>query len=879
MKNQSPLVVIVSHSHWDREWYLPFETFRYPLTKMVETVLDLLDNDEGYQHFMLDGQTLLLEDIVEVRPDLKERIQQHARSGRLSIGPWYVLQDEFLVGGESLVRNMLTGRQVAREYGAPMNVGYIPDLFGHVSQMPRILQGCGLDNAVLWRGVGNHTDRTEWTWKAPNGAEVLCLWLRWNYSNARDLPEDPSQALHRLRADLDRMRSESNAGLLVWMNGSDHLWPQAHVGQLIDHFRREAPDIQVVHSGLEEAVSHARERLRDVELPVIEGELRRPGPHIGFLLPGILSSRSWQQREHDLAEWELTRHAESFGALLNNTDRGPLRHAWKTLLKCQPHDSICGCSTDVVHREVAVRIDQVRQMARALAHHTARTHAQDERADWGDLLNDGAPAGIVITHPHPYEATSLVDVDLNLKAEQIPFRLMGPQGEVPYDMIANEPEDPTLPREATDAFVASGQIADASTRRLVRCQVLAENMPPHGLRTLALKSGEPQKKAMGMAVTEHSIANALVSVCAVNGGLEITDKTTGTTITHRFEDSADLGDEYNYTPILGDVPRTTRDLSFDCVTAERHTGATLTLTADWKLPEGVNEGRDERQGEAASRLSITATLLPNSRAVAMAFTIQNASKDHRLRASFDLNESPTHYHTEAPFDWIERPAGEPEQDPASVELAVANQPTVSTTSVGLERVRFGLSSVGLREVELTGDGTLHLTVLRCVEWLSRSDLWNRPRNAGPAVHTPDAQGLGAHTFQYSLGFVGSDEDAATIHRVLDPLTWRGFGVSVLNASVGDRTLLAIDQPGVRLSAVKIAEEDERILVRLVGPSSGPTLPTTLYIGLPVDEAHLSDLDERPGTPLPVQTAKGGAQVTVDVPARDVITLALQVPKR
>ena len=179
--NESPLVVVVSHSHWDREWYLPFEVFRHRLVRMATSLMELLEGKEEYRHFMMDGQTVLLEDIVELRPDLEERMSGHIRAGRISIGPWYVLQDEFLVGGESVARNMLLGQQVGRRFGTPMQVGYIPDAFGHISQIPRILRGFGIDNAVLWRGVGDQAQNTELKWKSPAGAEVLCLWLKWNY--------------------------------------------------------------------------------------------------------------------------------------------------------------------------------------------------------------------------------------------------------------------------------------------------------------------------------------------------------------------------------------------------------------------------------------------------------------------------------------------------------------------------------------------------------------------------------------------------------------------------------------------------------------------------------------------------------------------------
>jgi alpha-mannosidase/mannosylglycerate hydrolase len=143
---------VVSHTHWDREWYRPFENFRFRLVRLVDRLVEILDADPEYRYFMLDGQTIVIEDYLEVRPAAEEALRRHVQSGRLQIGPWYILPDEFLVSGEATIRNMLIGQRVARRFGAAMQIGYIPDTFGHIPQMPQILRGFGLDTAVFWRG-------------------------------------------------------------------------------------------------------------------------------------------------------------------------------------------------------------------------------------------------------------------------------------------------------------------------------------------------------------------------------------------------------------------------------------------------------------------------------------------------------------------------------------------------------------------------------------------------------------------------------------------------------------------------------------------------------------------------------------------------------
>lgn len=136
--------VIVSTSHWDRAWYVPFQEFRWALVELLDQVLELLERDDGYEAFMLDGQTIVLEDYLELRPERRETVARLIAAGRLQVGPWYVPPDEYLVSREALIRNLLVGTRLARSLaGRFMEHGYNPDSFGHVSQLPQILRGFG----------------------------------------------------------------------------------------------------------------------------------------------------------------------------------------------------------------------------------------------------------------------------------------------------------------------------------------------------------------------------------------------------------------------------------------------------------------------------------------------------------------------------------------------------------------------------------------------------------------------------------------------------------------------------------------------------------------------------------------------------------------
>src|SRR5579872_1341860 len=188
-------ITLVPHTHWDREWYQTFQQFRMRLVHTVDALLDILDQDSAFSHFMLDGQTIVLDDYLEVQPQNEERLRRYIQAGRIQIGPWYVQPDEFLVSGESLIRNLQIGFRRAADFGEPMRIGYVPDCFGHIAQLPQILQGFGIESAVFWRGVGAEARKSEFYWTAPDGTSVLVIHLAdaLGYSNARMMPLVPAE--------------------------------------------------------------------------------------------------------------------------------------------------------------------------------------------------------------------------------------------------------------------------------------------------------------------------------------------------------------------------------------------------------------------------------------------------------------------------------------------------------------------------------------------------------------------------------------------------------------------------------------------------------------------------------------------------------------
>ncbi|MBA3823163.1 MAG: hypothetical protein H0X24_04550 [Ktedonobacterales bacterium] len=360
-------VLVVPHTHWDREWYLTFQQFRVRLVRMVDRLLATLDSDLNFTHFLLDGQMIVLEDYLEVQSGAAAALQAYGRAGRIQVGPWYTQPDEFLVSGEALVRNLLIGRRMAAAYGGAMAMGYVPDTFGHIAQLPQILRGFGIETAAFWRGVGREVTQSEFWWAAPDGSRVEVLFLagEMGYSNARELPLDPAELAKRVAYIAETLLPHATAPAILLMNGSDHLEAQtglpAALAATLPLLAEQG--WQLTLGTLPEYAALTR-AASDTWL-TYTGEWR--SPERAHLLPGVLSTRMWIKQRNAANEALLTQWADPLAAWakrLGGEDQSALLDvAWRHLLRNQPHDSICGCSIDQVHREMVPRYDQSEQIA------------------------------------------------------------------------------------------------------------------------------------------------------------------------------------------------------------------------------------------------------------------------------------------------------------------------------------------------------------------------------------------------------------------------------------------------------------------------------------------------------------------------------------
>ena len=801
---------IVPHTHWDREWYLPFQDFRIRLVRLMDKLLAILQDDLDYRCFTLDGQAIILEDVLDIQPEREAEIREHVQGGRLLVGPWYVLPDEFLVSPEALIRNLMLGYRVGQRFGPVMKVGYTPDPFGHISQLPQILRGFGIESTVFCRGLAD--EPTELLWVAPDGSYVLVIYLREGYYNAAHLPLDGEafvKTVERLRDALAPYAATPN---LLLMNGTDHMEPVPELPALIRYANERLEDAQLIHSSLPQYIEAVKQSL-DFGLRAIHGELRSPKRHP--ILPGVLSARMWIKQRNAACQTLLEKWAEPFAAFAQISNPQPLLwRAWRTLLQNHPHDSICGCSTDQVHREMATRFDWAEQIGERVTRESLRVIA--------DGVNTKDPA-VVVFNPEAGPRTDVVEaslplpeglhgfvlqdaagqeipcqilrrhrkalVSLNLTPAEIAAlsmqngRILGMivrdvalrvEGEIAYldvTLATQGQRDLALgerARREVEELLAEGRVkrfrVRAHSPTIADVCFVAREVPGHGYKAYAII--EAESKPLPETSSIPFIANEFyrVEVNPADGTLTITDQTTGAVFVgaNRLVDGGDRGDEYNTCPPARDLivaqPAAPPTIA---LVEDGPARQTLRIEMVYRLPAALAEDRSGRS-EAMVEVPITScvSLSPGLPRIDLRTEVVNRARDHRLRVHFPTPIQTDRSWADGHFDVIARPLP-PSVPPSTggrdtadwVEQPVPTHPQRTFVDVSDGEIGLMVANRGLPEVEVIGENegaTVALTLLRCVGWLSRADLACRRGNAGPSLETPEAQCPGPHVFEYAL---------------------------------------------------------------------------------------------------------------------------------
>ena len=854
---------LIPHTHWDREWYLPRAAFQARLVPALDDVLERLTADPGYRSFLLDGQTVLVADYLRARPDREPELKTLVKTGRLQVGPWYVLADELIPSGEALVRNLLLGAADAEQLGGRLDVLYSPDAFGHPAAWPTLAREFGIRFGVVWRGLGGEPgqERDLYRWRGPEGRDVLLWHLPpRGYELGAALPADADglgAVWTGVRTALVERAAGKHVAVLI---GADHHAAHPAVSRLRELLAELEPRSAFRVSRLDEFLQLAGEGAKPAPL---DGELRWSYRY-AWTLQGVHATRAPLKRRATAAELSLERLAEPLAALARRAggrDRRPLLElAWRTLARCQFHDAIAGCTIDDVARAVDGRLTNVEALARDVVRGAVLDLVHHDPDAARERAGDAAPA-LVLWNPAARPRGGVVVVDVTLFRRDV---LVGPpsggvsrqgQGYRPFGLAGPDARPIALQlldrRPGQERLDAARHYPDQDEVEWVRVALRLPAVPGLGVRCAALTPGaiRPDRAGEGAVVKGRSLANHWIEiVLEPTGALAVHDRRTGERFFDvlRLEDGGDAGDTYSYCPPSRDrVVRAAGPLKVRRVAA-----GPLIAGIEVRLQMSCGTGVRGKRGRVSVRLVIT--LHADSPVVRCILDVDNQATWHRLRARVPTNLSGVPAVAGAAFGTVARAPVAVHAADYPLETPVATAPAQRFVAVADGRRGLALLTPGFFEYEWTRRGDLVLTLLRAVGELSRGDLPTRPGHAGWPTATPLAQCLGTSRVELAIAPVSQAE----VERGdVIPALWedvflpvRGFWLRDATRLVPASIDIALEGMGLVVSAVKPAQQGSPMVLRCYNATGRKTAGAWRF-GEGVKSAHRVRADERESTAL------------------------------
>jgi hypothetical protein len=901
-------IKVVSNTHWDREFRRSFEKTRRRLMTMLDVTLDILAGDPKYHSYTMDGQSIMIDDYLEMRPERRPLVEKLVRAGRLIIGPYYTLAEEFSVGHEALVRNLLWGRKTVQKYGGQTGtVAYTPSSWGQTGQLPQILRDFGLTRMMFYRGISHHEADAEWVWAAPDGTKVMAsrfaLYARynWYYQVHRAVTTGRTFAKDYVWGERDELPFRFADGLAGEDLAYDLLSPtvqydRGRLKQAIEdmieaegpHFTTEVflamhgHDISVAHPLESKIIADSKELLgkryriehTDLEqywqelekhldlknLPVLTGERRaylKEGKWT-FLFPGTVSARTYLKQRDFNATNRLAAYAEPLASLAASLGaQYPTRYlerGWGYLLSNHTHDANGGCAPDVVGLDMEYRYRKAVDIGDivtedAMAHIAKRLSPAKLPANAVQLI-------VYNPLPYPRDVVTLIDLEVPrpMKAQAVAL-------EHPADRnVVRQP----ISAEKSSSFVDS--IWDVPTildSNRIRFYAHLKQLPALGYRVYQVKADpheprDPHSLVTGPNTLENEHLRAEVNG---DGTLDILCKRTGRLYCglNHLIDQGESGNAWKHVS-----PRYDRkhvSLGVAARVAVTESGPLVgVIRADYEFPVPADYADGLRRSETLVNLPVRVEyrLTAGAKQVEVSLTVDNRARDHWLRAGFPTGLDTDETWADSHFDVLARPIPIPDST-GWVEQAGGTHPLRTFVEMHDRKGGIALLPKGIYEYEAFEDErrTLALTLIRACRIKLAVSEEKQTELPDQGVQCP-----GEHRFEYAIHVHVGDWRAANLlssaARYATPVR-----AAVVGRGKGDLPheagLLAIDNPNLHITAIKQAEDGDGLVVRLFNPLATKAT-ATLAFGRRIAGAARCRMDEGGAEKLKPAGAKLGIQV-------------------
>jgi alpha-mannosidase len=719
-------VIIVPHTHWDREWYLPFQKFRHKLVALIDELLEILNHHDYV--FMLDGQTIVLEDYLEIRPEKKDELLKRIRENKITVGPWYLLPDEWLVGGESLIRNLEYSNLLAKRFEIPiMDLAYLPDQFGHTSAIPQLMNDLTeLRTVVLWRGVPPEVTTVPFKWKSHTSSEAIVngVYLPDGYGNFAILPDDYESFVGLVNDNISELEPFSPVSVYLLMNGSDHRFPQPYAIDYVSKMKTEGTDIAI--GSLREYVDHLEQAISKIDYvsSTYIGEFRSPAR--APLLQDTYSARMWIKIWNQKVEDLLTMRVEPISTYLwfylkHQYPTGFLETAWKWLLKNHPHDSICGCSVDQTHDEMKSRFSWAESIGESVLNSALSTIQK--------LASSSEESSLIVFNASGTKKNP-VYLEFSYPKEKVVSGIRTPEGTIYELQSVTSKEDiffeatvgltmakmglKLFPgRKLMDFYINGVEYFDGDEPGLLELRFISDRHPvgefdmdefkrearqmieSKRYKKVHLIAARPTQSVYAsliplqpwaftklvpveesptvseepmLEIDKNSVDNRFYTVTFnKDGSLKLLNKETDAIYDrfHMFEDFGDCGDEYTFGRIEPERVKP-KQVTRELVT-KGPLFSEIRQTLSLEVFDSLDNSREKRVGTSIIPVESIFRFYRDSPRIEVRTKIRNTAKDHRLRICFNLPFKSDKTITSTHFGCILR-KGAPETVPSVSEL-------------------------------------------------------------------------------------------------------------------------------------------------------------------------------------------------------------------
>ncbi len=807
-------IKILMHTHWDREWYFTKAETQVLLRNHMFEVIEFLEKNEDII-YVLDGQSVMLDDFIEFAPKWRERTENLVKKGALRVGPWYTQTDLLLVHGESIIRNLYYGMKKAMEYGDVMKVGYAPDTFGHSAQMPQIYSQFGIDSTFFWRGYSElKAEKSDFLWKGIDGSVIFGVNLATGYQGAKYLESDRDELKARMDKIMKVLDKYSAGDSRLIMNGHDQMPIQKNIHSIMENIKEFYKGDKVSVSDFESYV----ESLKGLVLESVEGELNH-SKH-ARIHKTITSTRMDIKLLNTELEYKIYNVLEPL-ALLGKELNIDYPHeifekCLKELFGAHAHDSIGGCNSDLVNRDIKQRLTQVKEILDTQIELYMRLIS---------LASTSENRNIVTLYNYlPYKRIN-EKIEMEFITRTSDFKILNGDREIEYLL---------LDQKIVDAGLIDRQVA----ARLLDIKVFKSKVSfvideIEGLSTKYLSYEDGDNYSLrDEKKLDTSIENSLYKIYVENNRLNLLIKEENRVIENVFyiESSGDAGDSYDYSPPHKDLIIDSKDVKIDeCEVLKSETQSVLKYNLTYELPKNQNS-RDEKILDGKAIFKVTISIVDKD-VVNLSIDHTNYLEDTRFRAVLnteiltDKVESDSHLCVVEKPVYFEKELSIWESD-RWAEKPVSIETFNSYVSLKDDMREAAMFSYGLKEYEVV-DSKIFITLFRTFSHLGKRELINRPgRPSGIEIETPDNQ-LYKESFNFNLGFTFIKTDRNNSEKAKEFLTpiegyqlkeFNRFNINIPNVRKNITTNLNLKLNGCVVSALKESENTGDTFIRVFNPT-------------------------------------------------------------